>query len=56
MLAVCGRLTISRRELHAAGIQRAYPLTDIEPDLDRCIAEAGPLLETLATRLAADHL
>ncbi|WP_369205426.1 glycerate kinase [Streptomyces sp. PU-14G] len=56
VVAVCGRLAIDRKQLKAAGIERAYALTDIEPDVQRCIAEAGPLLEQLAEQLAADQL
>ncbi|MDP4506335.1 glycerate kinase [Nonomuraea turcica] len=56
VVAVCGRRTLGDEELKAAGIQAAYALTDLEPDLDRCMAEAGPLLERLAARIAADHL
>ncbi|MFI0416974.1 glycerate kinase [Spongiactinospora sp. 9N601] len=52
VVAVCGRRSLGEAELHAAGIQAAYALTDIEPDPARCIADAGPLLERLAaTRL-----
>ncbi|WP_037908517.1 glycerate kinase [Actinacidiphila yeochonensis] len=54
--AVCGRLALSREELAAAGISRAYALTDLEPDPERCMAEAGPLLERAAAALAADFL
>ena len=43
-------------QLKAAGVAQAYALTDIEPDPAGCIAEAGPLLEQLATRLARDWL
>ncbi|NSC24601.1 glycerate kinase [Streptomyces albus subsp. chlorinus] len=56
VVAVCGRLAIGAKELKAAGIGRAYALTDIESDVQRCIAEAGPLLETLAGRLATEQL
>ncbi|MFF8281801.1 glycerate kinase [Streptomyces albus] len=56
VVAVCGRLAIDAARLKAAGIERAYALTDIESDVERCIAEAGPLLEALAERLAADRL
>ncbi|MBO8196217.1 glycerate kinase [Streptomyces oryzae] len=56
VVAVCGRLAIGKRDLAAAGIERAYALTDLESDVERCIAEAGPLLETLGERLAADQL
>ena len=56
MAAVCGRLALSAAELAGAGIARAYALSDLEPDLDRCMAEAGPLLERVAADLARDFL
>ncbi|MEU8826724.1 glycerate kinase [Streptomyces sp. NPDC048636] len=56
VVAVCGRLALSPSALGNAGIRRAYPLTDLEPDPARCIAQAGPLLERTAERLAADFL
>ncbi len=54
-VAVCGRTTLSTERAAAAGISAVHALTDVEPDVARCIADAGPLLETLAERLA-DHL
>ncbi|RXS77720.1 glycerate kinase [Streptomyces sp. TM32] len=54
--AVCGRLQLTPEALRAAGIRRAYALTDLEPDPARCMAEAGPLLERAAERLAHDFL
>jgi glycerate kinase len=56
VVAVAGRCTLSPEELRAAGISAAYAVADIEPDLDRCIANAGPLVERLAERVAADWL
>ncbi|MEV4162826.1 glycerate kinase [Nonomuraea dietziae] len=56
VVAVCGRRTLSDEELRAAGIEAAYALTDLEPDPERCMAEAGPLLERLAARVAAERL
>jgi glycerate kinase len=56
VVAVAGRCTLSADELRAAGIARAYPLTDLEPDLSRSIAQAGPLVERIAERIAADWL
>ncbi|MEV7802591.1 glycerate kinase [Microbispora sp. NPDC088329] len=56
VVAVCGRRSVGDEELRAAGIEAAYALTDIEPDVSRCLAEAGPLLEQLAARVAAVHL
>ncbi len=56
VVAVCGRLALPPEELGRAGIRRAYALTDLEPDVSRCIAEAGPLLERTAARIARDFL
>jgi glycerate kinase len=54
VVAVAGRSLLSPAELAPAGILAAYALTDIEPDPDRCMTEAGPLLERLAAKVAAD--
>jgi glycerate 2-kinase len=56
VVAVCGRSLLTVDRLRGAGIQQAYALTDIEPDLQRCITEAGPLLEQRARALARDWL
>ncbi|PWI12162.1 glycerate kinase [Streptomyces sp. NWU339] len=56
VVAVCGRLTLSPEALGRAGIRRAYALTDLEPDVATCIAEAGPILERTAERIARDFL
>ncbi|MEU1656514.1 glycerate kinase [Streptomyces griseofuscus] len=56
VVAVCGRLALEDRALRSAGISRAYPLTSVEPDVSRCIADAGPILERLAARIAEDLL
>ncbi|MGV2918419.1 glycerate kinase, partial [Streptomyces alfalfae] len=56
VVAVCGRLALPAEALGRAGIRRAYALTDVEPDVERCIAEAGPLLEQLAEALGRDYL
>ncbi len=56
VVAVCGRNTLSLDQLHEAGIRAAYALSDIEPDLARCMSEGAFLLETLGARIAADHL
>ena len=54
VVAVCGRLALDRKQLRAAGIDRAYSLTDLEPDLARCMAEPGPLLEQIGEAIARD--
>ncbi|MGK9462337.1 glycerate kinase [Streptomyces sp. G6] len=56
VVAVCGRLALAPEVLGRAGIRRAYPLTDVEPDVAKCIAEAGPILERVAERIARDFL
>ena len=56
VVAVCGRLALAPESLGRAGIRRAYPLTEIEPDMAKCIAEAGPILERSAERIAQDFL
>ncbi|MFI6477951.1 glycerate kinase [Nonomuraea sp. NPDC050663] len=56
VIAVCGRRDLGDEELQAAGIEAAYALTDLEPDTDRCIAEAGPLLERLGAVVARERL
>jgi glycerate 2-kinase len=56
VVAVCGSSSLSAAQLSQAGIARAYPLTDLEPDPDRCRARSGPLLEELAGRIAEDWL
>ncbi len=56
VVTVSGRVALAPEELRAAGVRRAYALTDIEPDPRRCIADAGPLLQTLARTLAREWL
>ncbi|MGK5500092.1 glycerate kinase [Streptomyces sp. URMC 125] len=55
-VAVCGRLEVGPAQLRQAGIEAAYALTDLEPDPAVCMAQAGPLLERTAERLAAERL
>jgi glycerate kinase len=56
VVAVCGRLALQPEALGRAGIRRAYPLTDVEPDVARCLADAGPILERAAERIGRDFL
>jgi glycerate kinase len=56
VIAVAGRCALTDEELRAAGIIRAYALSDLEPDLERSIANAGSLVGLLAERIAADWL
>lgn len=56
VVAVCGRLALPPEALGRAGIRRAYPLTEIEPDVAKCIADAGPILERVAEQIGRDFL
>jgi glycerate kinase len=56
VVAVAGRCLLDAAELRRAGFAAAAALTELEPDLGRCIREAGPLLHRLAGRVARDHL
>jgi glycerate kinase len=47
---------LTARELAAAGIVAVYPLTDLEPDLERCHAEAAGLLRRAGQLIARDRL
>ena len=53
VVAVAGVCSLTPAELEAAGIRAAYTLSAIEPDLDRCVLDAGPLLEQLAADVLA---
>lgn len=56
VLAVCGRNTLDEDRLRTAGIRAAYPLSDLEPDLRRCVDDAAVLLGRVGERIAAEHL
>jgi glycerate 2-kinase len=56
VVAVAGRLQLSPQRIREAGISAAYPLTDLEPDLARCIANASPLLRRASAQIAKDWL
>jgi glycerate 2-kinase len=56
VVAVAGACSLDRTSLARAGLAGAYALADLEPDLPSSMANAGPLLEKLAARLAADWL
>jgi len=56
VVAVCGRSLLTTEQLTAAGISAAYSLNDLEPDMQRSMTNAAPLLEQLAGRIAAEHL
>ncbi|MYS86217.1 glycerate kinase [Embleya scabrispora] len=56
VIAVCGRLTLTREQVAAAGFRAAYTLGSLEPDRERSIAAAAPLLRTMGRLIAREHL
>lgn len=56
VVAVCGRQLLTDEALADAGILSAYALIGIEPDVARCMAEPGPVLQRLAATIAGDWL
>jgi glycerate 2-kinase len=56
VVAVAGRTALSRERLSVAGIQAAYPLSDLEPDPARSIASAAALLRRIGRRIAVERL
>ena len=56
VVAVAGRSTLTEAELAAAGIAAVYALSDLEPDLERCRAEAARLLRRTGQMIARDRL
>ena len=52
VVAVCGRSSLSADRARAAGIERVFALTDLEPDPEVCMAKAAPLLTALAGDVA----
>ena len=55
VIAVAGRNDLTDELLTAAGFTAAYSLLDIEPDLTRCLAHPGPILEQLARQVIGRH-
>ncbi|MFE3546434.1 glycerate kinase [Nocardia sp. NPDC059177] len=55
-VAAVGRTLLSPGEIRAAGFRRCYPLSDLESDPARSMAEAVPLLERIGERIAVEYL
>jgi glycerate kinase len=51
VIAVCGRTTLGPEQVRKSGFRELRALTELESNVDRCIAEAGPLLEQLARQI-----
>ncbi|QTF72631.1 glycerate kinase [Arthrobacter woluwensis] len=52
IVAVCGRTTLTDEQISTSGIQAVYSLTSIEEDVEKCITQAGPLVEKLGGIIA----
>jgi glycerate 2-kinase len=55
-LAVAGVVRLAPGRLGPAGFVAAHGLVEVEPDVQRCLAEPGPLLAELAARVLPPHL
>ncbi|WP_442544619.1 glycerate kinase [Arthrobacter sp. KN11-1C] len=53
VIAVCGRSTLSPEQLSESGFESVHALTELESNVEKCIAEAGPLLEELGKHIGA---
>ena len=53
-LAVAGRVALGPDELAAAGFAAAHALTEVEPDVGRCLAEPSTLLTRLTELVLGD--
>ncbi|NMN95359.1 glycerate kinase [Antrihabitans stalactiti] len=51
VVAVAGRSVLTPEQLHAAGIEAVHTLAELEPDLQRSMANAEALLEQLGRNL-----
>ncbi|ONI73834.1 glycerate kinase [Kribbella sp. ALI-6-A] len=56
VVAVCGTNRLDAERLEQGGIDAAYALTDLQPDVRRCIADPVPLLRRLGERIAVERL
>ncbi|GAA1346186.1 glycerate kinase [Arthrobacter roseus] len=54
VMAVCGRTPLTPQQLHRAGFIRTIALTDLEPNVDKCMANAAELLTEAGRMIAAD--
>ena len=56
VVVVAGRSLLSAAESRAAGFAAVYPLSDLEPDAARSMADAGPLLTRSGATIAREWL
>ncbi|WP_051442292.1 glycerate kinase [Arthrobacter sp. H14] len=51
VMAVCGRTPLSPAQLEVAGFVRTFALTDMQPDVQKCMTEAAGLLEQVGREI-----
>ncbi|MDN4645307.1 glycerate kinase [Arthrobacter sp. PsM3] len=51
VIAVCGRTTLGAEELAESGFREVHALTELESNVDTCIAQAAALLERLGRNI-----
>ena len=51
VVALAGTVAVAAHQARAAGFEEVHALTDLEPDVERCKADAAGLLERLAERV-----
>lgn len=56
VVAIAGQCTLPESTLASIGIRKVYELRKLEPDLDRSIANAWPLIASMSERLAINEL
>jgi glycerate 2-kinase len=56
VVAVAGRTTLNQDQLGPAGIVAVYPLSNLEPDPARSMANAAALLRRVGRQIAAEQL
>ena len=56
VVAMAGRVALDAETLRQHGFSAGYGLTDIEPDVRRCMTDTAALLERLAATVAEDWL
>jgi glycerate kinase len=55
-IGLAGAVALAPGDLAAAGLAGAHALTEVEPDLDRCRAEAAAVLADLAAAVLPRYL
>lgn len=55
VIAVCGITSLSLEQLQGAGFAGCYALSDLEPNAEASMANAGSLLHDVARRIVADR-